>query len=466
MKKISFGAVCSVLLCGALLGVNNANAYNYQTSYFRAGYQEGDQSKTAYIRPGFKICVKSEALQNDHVYLWNEPNKDKLAEWPGVLMNENVGNDMYCYTYEGQDDIYNYVIFNNGNGRQTIDLSIVNDSANLVHSLVYLFGNSDWTSGGYAGKWAVNDTSALANMVAVAKDLDTDKYTIASYEAVVDALGSDVAVEDVTEETEGLGADYISKLNLSNDVLGKLTITSDGTNYSSAYLDAYNALGAALNNLVERKMIVVDDGTKNGNVVAGYKPNSDSEINIELAPDFGYEIGSITVKQIASYDDKTKEMTFGETTEIEVVPGEDTYTYVFGDADIKGAYISATFKAKSYIITVDGEEYTFDFGTTYEQMLEGIDLEREGHKFLYLVDKDGEKVSDDYVVRGDAEFTAVYEEEKAATDEEDIAVPDTGSEQGFGEGIKYSLISCASVGAVMGAVLMVSKQRRGDRKNK
>ena len=159
-------------------------------------------------------------------------------------------------------------------------------------------------------------------------------------------------------------------------------------------------------------------------------------------------------------------MTFGETTEIEVVPGEDTYSYAFGDADVKGAYISATFKAKSYIITVDGEEYTFDFGTTYEQMLEGINLEKEGHKFLYLVDEDGEKVPDDYVVRGDAEFTAVYEEEGAATDEEDIAVPDTGSEQGFGEGAKYSLIGCASVGAAMGAVLMVAKQRRGDRKNK
>lgn len=339
----------------------------------------------------------------------------------------------------------------------------------MVHSLVYLFGNSDWTSDGYAGRWAVNDTSALVDMVAVAKGLDANRYTIASYEAVADALGSDVAVADVTVENQGqydLGADYISKLNLSNDVLGKLTITSNGVDYSSAYLDAYNTLGAALNNLVERKMIVVDGGIVNGNVVAEYKPNSDSEINIELIPDFGYEIGSIIVKQIASYDDETKEMTFGDTIEIEVVPGEDTYSYAFGDADVKGAYISATFKAKSYIITVDGEEYTFDFGTTYEQMLEGIDLKKEGYKFLYLADEDGEKVPDDYVVRGDAEFTAVYEEEGAATDEEDIAVPDTGSEQGFGEGIKYSLIGCASVGAVMGAALMVAKQRRDGCKNK
>ena len=471
MKNTGIKVLCGALLCGAFLGANNVSAaYNYDTtSEFSA--------QDTYIRVGTELCVKSTVLQGSrYMYAWDTSNSNHpLRGWPGVDLVE-AGDGLYCYEHDADDGYqYDMVIFNNNGGSQTVDLSVINDSAGLVKSLVYMFDESDYYGDDiygnrtYKGRWAVNDTSALVDMVAVAKGLDANRYTIASYEAVADALGSDVAVADVTVENQGqydLGADYISKLNLSNDVLGKLTIASNGVDYSSAYLDAYNTLGAALNNLVERKMIVVDDGIVNGNVVAEYKPNSDSEINIELTPDFGYEIGSIIVKQIASYDDETKEMTFGETTEIEVVPGEDTYSYAFGDADVKGAYISATFKAKSYIITVDGEEYTFDFGTTYEQMLEGINLEKEGYKFLYLVDEDGDKVPDDYVVRGDAEFTAVYEEEGAATDEEDIAVPDTGSEQGFGEGAKYSLIGCASVGAVMGAALMVAKQRRDDCKNK
>ena len=471
MKNIGMKVLCGALLCGAFLGANNVSAaYNYDTtSEFSA--------QDTYIRVGTELCVKSTVLQGSrYMYAWDTSNSNHpLRGWPGVDLVE-AGDGLYCYEHDADDGYqYDMVIFNNNGGSQTVDLSVINDSAGLVKSLVYMFDESDYYGDDiygnrtYEGRWAVNDTNALVDMVAVAKGVDANRYTIASYEAVADALCSDVAVADVTVENQGqydLGADYISKLNLSNDVLGKLMIASNGVDYSSAYLDAYNTLGAALNNLVERKMIVVDDGIVNGNVVAEYKPNSDSEINIELTPDFGYEIGSITVKQIASYDDETKEMTFGETTEIEVVPGEDTYSYAFGDADVKGAYISATFKAKSYIITVDGEEYTFDFGTTYEQMLEGINLEKEGYKFLYLVDEDGEKVPDDYVVRGDAEFTAVYEEEGAAADEEDIAVPDTGSEQGFGEGIKYSLIGCASVGAVMGAALMVAKQRRDGCKNK
>lgn len=466
--------LCGALLCGAFLGANNVSAYNYQTSNFRAGYQEGDQSKTAYIRPGFRICVKSEMLQDDHVYLWNGP--DELAEWPGVPMDKDAGNDMRCYTYKGQDDLYNYVIFNNGiNGenRKTIDLSIVNDSANLVHSLVYLFGNSDWTSGGYTGRWAVNDTSALVDMVAVAKGLneEKDKYTIDSYTAVVVALGDDVAVEEVTVENQDqyeLGADYVSKLDLSNDVLGKLIIGNEGDTYTSEYLDKYNELGEALNNLVERKSIVVDDNIDNGIVEAAYKENSDSEIDIQVSPDTGYEVRSITVKEIVSYDQSGNPV-FGEATDIDVNPEQNDYEYSFDQsANIKGLYISAVFGIKSYVIIVDDKEYTFDYGTTYAQMLEELDLGEDGRKFLYLVDEDGNEVGDDYVVTGDARFTVIYEKDDSGSggegEDNDLAVPDTGSGQKSDQGVNYGLIGCAFAGGVLGAVLMIMKQKREDQK--
>lgn len=549
MKNIGMKVLCGALLCGAFLSVNNVSAasYNYDiTSKFQV-------TNNTYIRAGDKVCVKTDSLPGTkYLYAWDTSNGNhSLAGWPGVILSDDEG--VYCYTHRDDGYHYNMVIFDNNN-KKTIDLSVVNDSGNLVKSLAYLFDESDKITEGnqygrYVGRWAVKDTDALVAMVNEADGLDKDVYTITSYAAVEAALGDNVEVGDVNVDNQDqwdLGAYYISQLNLSNDVLKKLIITNDGNGYESEYLDAYNALGAAMNNLVERKVILVDENTTNGSVSAGYQSGSDNDIDIEVSPELGYEVESITVKEITSFD-QSGDPVFGGETALDVDPDVNNYEFSFGESGIAGYYVTATFKMKtynitfvvgengeiktigdediespvqvyygedyslkiiakegykidtilvngeeysmedgvltienimvdtevrisfklqSYVITVDGKEYSFNYGTTYEQMLEGIDLEKEGYKFLYLVDENGEKVTDDYVIQGDAEFTAVYEEEGAATDEEDIAVPDTGSEQGFGEGIKYSLIGCASVGAVMGAALMVAKQRRDGCKNK
>lgn len=551
MKNTGIKVLCGALLCGAFLGANNVSAaYNYDTtSEFSA--------QDTYIRVGTELCVKSTVLQGSrYMYAWDTSNSNHpLRGWPGVDLVE-AGDGLYCYEHDADDGYqYDMVIFNNNGGSQTVDLSVINDSAGLVKSLVYMFDESDYYGDDiygnrtYKGRWAVNDTNALVDMVAVAKGLDANRYTIASYEAVADALGSDVAVADVTVENQGqydLGAYYISQLDLSNDVLKKLNITNDGNGYESEYLDAYNALGAAMNNLVERKVILVDENTTNGSVSAGYQSGSDNDIDIEVSPERGYEVESITVKEITSFD-QSGDPVFGGETALDVDPDVNNYEFSFGESGIAGYYVTATFKMKtynitfvvgengeiktigdediespvqvyygedyslkiiakegydidtilvngeeysmedgvltienimvdtevrisfklqSYVITVDGKEYSFNYGTTYEQMLEGIDLEKEGYKFLYLVDENGEKVTDDYVIQGDAKFTAVYEKDEATTEEEDIAVPDTGGKQGFGQGTEYSLIGCMSAGAVMGAVLMIAKQKRDERKNK
>ena len=556
MKNIGMKVLCGMLLCGVFSGVNNVNAtsYNYDTtSEFSArNTTSSGWNGNMYIRMGFKMCSKSDVLatwNSYYMYTWDNSNTGgNLANWPGVVMPEIEG-DVRCYTRTIDDGKhYNKIIFDNGKDgndkRQTIDLDVIDDSGRLVNSLAYLFNESDRVDGGnYKGRWAVNDTNALIDMVAVAKGLDANKYTTATYAAVLDALGSDVPVEEVTVDNQyqyNLGADYVSKLTLSNDVLGKLTIGNEGEIYTSEYLNAYNKLGNALNNLVEKKIIMVDGNIVNGSVSAGYKTGSDNDINITVSPNLGYETESITVKEIVSFD-QSGDPVFGGETDIDVEPGVDNYEFSFSESSLEGYYITVTFKAKtyniifivgengeiktmsdedvespvqvyygddyslkiianegyeidtilvngeeysmvggvltienivvdtevkiafklqSYTIVVDGRAYSFDFGTTYEQMLEELDLEKEGYRFLYLVDKDGNRVSDGYVVQGDAEFTTVYEKD------EDIVVPDTGSSQGSGEGAKYSLIGCASVGAVMGAVLMIAKQRRDDRKNK
>ena len=575
MKNIGKKVLCGTLLCGVFLGVNNVNAtsYNYDTtSEFSArNTTSSGWNGNMYIRMGFKMCSKSDVLatwNSYYMYTWDNSNTSgKLANWPGVVMSE-VEGDVRCYTRTIDDGKhYNKIIFDNGKDgndkRQTINLDVIDDSGRLVNSLAYLFNESDRVDGGnYKGRWAVNDTSALIDMVAVAKGLDANKYTTATYATVLDALGSDVPVEEVTVDNQyqyNLGADYVSKLTLSNDVLGKLTIENEGEIYTSEYLNKYNALGNALNNLVEKKAILVDDDINNGSVSAGYQTGSDNSIDIVASPNQGYEVESITVKEIVSFDQFGNPV-FGDETAIDVTPDVNNYEFSFGESNLEGYYITATFKVKiynivftvgengeiktisdediespvqvyygddyslrivanegyeintilvngeehsmvdgvltienitgntgveisfklrSYRIVIDGKEYSFNFGTTYEQILDSIDLKKDGYKFLYLVDEDNNRIDDDYVVQGDAVFTAVYEKEDSDQDEEKedsiqdeenengaLVVPDTGENQKLSQGSEYGLIGCASIGAVMGAVLMVAKQKRDARKNK
>lgn len=564
MKNVGTKVLCGALLCGAFFGANNVSAvYNYNTT---SEFSARDTSSSGwngntYIRMDFKMCTKSDVLeaQNSYnMYTWDNSNSGgNLAGWPGVDM-PIVENGAHCYTRTIDDGKhYNLIIFNGG-GKQTIDLDVINDSVGLVNSLVYLFNESDKITEGnqygkYKGRWVVNDTSALEDMVATAKSLDRSRYTIASYTSVSNALGDDVAVEDVTVDNQdqyNLGADYVSKLTLDNDVLGKLIIENEGEIYTSEYLNEYNALGSALNNLVEKKAILVDDDVDNGSVSAEYQTGSDNSINIVASPNQGYEVESITVKEIVSFDQFGNPV-FGDETAIDVRSDVNNYEFNFGESNLEGYYITATFKVKiynivfivgengeiktindediespvqvyygddyslrivanegyeintilvngeehsmvdgvltienitenteveisfklrSYRIVIDGEEYGFDFGTTYEQILDSIDLKKDGYKFLYLVDEDNNRIDDDYVVQGDAVFTAVYEKEDSDQDEENengvLAVPDTGENQKLSQGSEYGLIGCASIGAVMGAVLMMAKQKRDARKNK
>lgn len=570
MKNIETKLLCGALLCGAFLGVNNVSAasYNYDTtSEFSArNTSSSGWNGNMYIRMGFKMCTKSDVLEawdSYRMYTWDNSNSGgNLADWPGVVMPEVEGN-VRCYTRTIDDGKhYNKIIFDNGkegdDKRQTIDLDVIDDSGKIVNSLAYVFNESDRITEGeqygkYKGRWAVNDTTALKGIVEVAEGLNKNNYTIASYNAVKEALGTSVEVEEVTVENQGqyeLGADYISQLTLANDILGKLNIENEGETYTSEYLNKYNALGNALNNLVERKTILVDDDVANGSISAAYQSDSDDHIAIEASPNLGYEVESITVKEIVTFDQGSP--VFGNETALDVDPDTNDYEFSFGESGIVGYYITATFKMKtynitfvvgengeiktigdediespvqvyygedyslkiiakegyeidtilvngeeysmedgvltienividtevrisfklqSYVIMVDGKKYSFSFGTTYKQMIEGIDLDKEGYKFLYLVDEEGNKVEDNYVVRGDAVFEAIYKKEDSAQDskddsEDDLAVPNTGENQKSSQGVEYGLISCASAGAVMGAVLMIAKQKRDERKNK
>ena len=91
-----------------------------------------------------------------YAYYWNKATQDKKEVWPGVKLEKVKTNDMGEDIYKVSIDLvqYDYVIFNNGSGKQTIDISISGVSSNQA----YYAKESTNGNGHYEiGKWTYQD---------------------------------------------------------------------------------------------------------------------------------------------------------------------------------------------------------------------------------------------------------------------------------------------------------------------
>lgn len=344
--------IITIFIVTMIIGICNVKAYNYETSELRV-YSVQDK---------FKICVESDILKESNTYklhMWSTFHDNRpYSEWPGITMTKEDGtNDIYCYKHTDDGYPYDYVLFHNNEGKQTIDLSTINDTKGLINSFLYIFSESDREeTGKYRGRWYVYDTSALQSIVNEAKTLKKTDYTINTYNALTAALGDNVAVSQVTEENQNnyhLEADYYSKLTRQNDVLNKLVVEYTSGQYKATYLDKYNALATAMNNLKKRKDIVVNSNISNGNVLANYKQDSDRVVKIIPSPATGYKLESLTVKKIISYDENNNPV-FGQTTNIDINSNNYEYSFAENEYDsnnMVGVYVDATFKKKTYNLT-------------------------------------------------------------------------------------------------------------------
>ena len=328
-NKIITGAIALFVL---ILFSGKIQAFNYNTSEIRM-YS---------IANGKKICVRSDILKHENtynMYMWTSFDGNKpLVAWPGLSL-QNEGEDIYCYTHTADGKSYDYVIFNGG-GKQTVDLSLIDDSGQLISTFIYQFDDSNMIDGKYVGAWYVYDTSKLVEIVNVAKGLDGNDYTISSYNNVLDALGNG---------TSDSKADYISKATVDNDPSNKLVIRYENNTYNSEYIDAYNTLATAMNNLVERKKIVVNDQIDGGNINATYDSNSDTSISITPTPALGYKLKKLTVKKIVSYDGDNNPV-FGDETDIDI--NSNNFNYAFDASEyttnnMVGLYFDAEFAKKT-----------------------------------------------------------------------------------------------------------------------
>lgn len=156
---------------------------------------------------------------------------------------------------------------------------------------------------------------------------------------------------------------------------------------------------------------------------------------LKIVANEGYEIGTIVV------NGSTYELKDGQLTIKNVV--QDT-----------GVEIS--FKLIDYIIKIDGKEYKVSHGTTYEQLLRLINIDKEGYSFKGLKDMDENTLSETYVVKGDDELTSIFEknpEKESESNNEVSKNPNTGDNIA-----KYLILFSLSIIGLV--VLLVKKSKR------
>lgn len=82
--------------------------------------------------------------------------------------------------------------------------------------------------------------------------------------------------------------------------------------------------------------------------------------------------------------------------------------------------VEISFMLKTYTVSIDDVNYIFPHGTTYDEIISKIDTNRDGYTFVGLVDKNHERISSDYVVKGNDTLYTLFR------DSNEIINPETG----------------------------------------
>ena len=85
-----------------------------------------------------------------NAYYWNNSTSVKEYSWPGTSLSKVGTNDMGQDIYKVSIDIqYDYVIFNNGSGVQTVDIPI----GNITNNAFYVNDSKDGSGHYKVGSW-------------------------------------------------------------------------------------------------------------------------------------------------------------------------------------------------------------------------------------------------------------------------------------------------------------------------
>lgn len=393
-------------------------------------------------------------------YDWN--NKPAM-EYVETIEKGNPGEvDIFCYTVREKNNGNNWLLFASHLGKQTKDLHYLGDG------LVYVIGSSGCSNGNCDGSWRVYDKSDLNEKLTIADGLDPSDYKISSYQKLLNILDADrgpryLATKNFAQDYEAFVINLDTQGNFVSyyeDVVNNLTTTLN--NLVPRNIVVESAIGGVVSYTYEKdsntkmKFVSTEDS---GYELLSLKVFNNEGIELKdlindpdpftyeyndedliISPSYGLKkfVISFTVGEKGKiYDLETEndeEITspvtveYGKDKTLKIVanPGYNVETvtvdgadYDFSDDELtikkveKDVHVEVSFTLKSYTIKVikeDGEtEYTILHGTSYNELLNKLSLEKYGYTFKELKDKDGNSLDNTYVVDGDDELTPIYE---------------------------------------------------------
>ena len=285
-------------------------------------------------------------------------------------------------------------------------ISKLNDSNDVLNKLVVNYSNeNNKYTALYVDKY--NELATALNSLQKRKDIVIDSNVSNGSVSAEYAANSDTSVNITANPNKGykISSLRVSKI-LSYDsnnqpVLGEsYDIDIDNQPYNYSFSSNDTMVGVYISATFKKntykltfkvgengKILTTDDSQVLSPVTVEYN----DDYSIKVIANEGYKVNKVLV------DGKKYSLTNGVLI-IENVS--------------KDAEIEVSFIIETYIIKIDGKEYTFAYGTSYEDMLKSINTDKDGYVFKKLLDKNGNVLDKNYTVKNNDELTAEYEKIK------------------------------------------------------
>lgn len=134
------------------IGKKNTYSIYFSEEYLWEEPNNPEEKRNIYIRHDKKEIYFTNSLYWSKVnaYYWNNSTSVKEYSWPGTSLSKVGTNDMGQDIYKVSIDIqYDYVIFNNGSGVQTVDIPI----GNITNNAFYVNDSKDGSGHYKVGSW-------------------------------------------------------------------------------------------------------------------------------------------------------------------------------------------------------------------------------------------------------------------------------------------------------------------------
>lgn len=396
---------------------NDIQTIDLSTIYSVVG--EGDGRQPVNIITKYLYMFENDYIEGQgHKGEWYVYDNSSLSNL--VDSTTSKINNRYLYTKSTYNTLKS--AYNTSNGIINYSDPYSNSSPLIIHSDNGAYGRAVYTSQ-YIDAYnaLVNANEGLKNRVPIYYENNISGGSVtASYTDKESDTNNKIEINPVA----GIGHDIDSVkaykvnevINSSSYLLGdEITVTKSNDKYYTEFSDSAvsNSQGVYVDARFKKKIYRISFTIgENGKIIdkdSGNEIDVEDVIEVEYGSNFfaklvaneGYELKSATVNNNEA------------NIENNILKLEDIN---------EDQNVVILFTIKSYTIKIDDVDYVFAYGTKYNEILSRIVTQKDGYTFVGLVDKNKNKITDDYVVTKDDVLYTVFKD----NNDNNIINPDTG----------------------------------------